>query len=336
MTPGAFTDEDTCDASGWYGEETLDVEAVHAMAPAANIRYYASTSCSDDDFLTTLGKVVDQNQASIVSNSWSDVEANESSDSIAAYEEVFQQGALQGIGFLFSSGDNGDQLANTGIKQTDYPASDPYATAVGGTSDAIGADSTFLGQTGWGTERYSLSPTNQWTSVGFSSGAGGGTSGLFNRPSYQEGVVPGRYGAGRAVPDVGLDADPTTGFLVGQTQTFPEGVHYDEYRIGGTSLASPLFAGMTALTEQNAGGRIGFLNPVIYANAGSKVFSDVTSAFPDVGNIRADYANLVDPSGGLLYSVRVFNRDSSLGTAAGWDDVTGVGSPNAGWLTSVP
>ncbi|HET9829740.1 MAG TPA: S53 family peptidase [Nocardioidaceae bacterium] len=335
VLPTAFHKGKICDPSGWYGEETLDVEAVHAMAPGAKIRYYASPSCLDDDLLGTLNKVVDQNRASIVSNSWSSLEANESSDTVAAYEGVFLQGALQGIGFLFSSGDNGDELAASGIKQVDYPASDPYATAVGGTSDAIGADGSFLGQTGWGTEKYSLSTTDQWTPVGFTSGAGGGTSGLFNRPDYQQGVVPGRYGAGRAVPDVGLDADPTTGFLVGQTQTFPDGVYYDEHRIGGTSLASPLFAGMTALTEQHAGGRIGFLNPTIYAKAGTKAFSDVKGPLPDVGNVRADYVNSVDTSAGVLYSVRVFNQDSSLATATGWDDVTGVGSPRSSWLTSV-
>ena len=133
-----------------------------------------------------------------------------------------------------------------------------------------------------------------------------------------------------------MDADPTTGMLVGQTQAFPEGVHYDEYRIGGTSLASPLFAGMTALSLQNAGGGgIGLLNPTIYDNATSGAFTDVTGSGPDAGNVRVDFANGVDPSGGLLYSVRTFNHDSSLTVGTAWDDVTGVGSPNSGWLTAI-
>jgi hypothetical protein len=53
----------------------------------------------------------------------------------------------------------------------------------------------------------------------------------------------------------------------------------------------------------------------------------------DVGNVRADFANTQDDSDGVLYSVRLFNKDSSLTTAPGWDNVTGVGSPNAKWLT---
>lgn len=337
VTPGAFTDEELCDAPGWYGEETLDIEAVHAMAPDAKIRYYASASCFDDDFLTTLNKVVDQNQASIVSNSWGDLEQNESTENIAAYEQVFIQGALQGISFLFSSGDNGDELESTGIKQADYPTSDPFVTSVGGTADAIGADGTFVFQTGWGTQSYSLSPDGaSWVPGGYLYGAGGGTSSLFNRPDYQRGVVPNTYGAGRAVPDVGLDADPQTGMLIGQTQTFPDGVYYDEFRIGGTSLASPLFAGMTALRQQHAGGRIGFLNPLIYRQAGTAVFNDIAGSPPDAGQVRVNFNNSVDTSAGLSYLVRTFNQDSSLAVRKGWDDVTGVGSPNAGWLTSAP
>jgi subtilase family serine protease len=334
--PKKFTHEADCNPSGWYGEETLDVEAVHAMASGANIKYYASASCYDADFLDTLAKVVDDNQAQLVSNSWSDVEANESADNIAAYEQVFLQGALQGISFLYSSGDNGDNLASTGLKQVDYPASDPYVTAVGGTSTAIGADGSLAWQTGWGTQKYTLSADGKsWAPVGFLYGAGGGYSALFNRPDYQNGVVPDTAPPGRAVPDVGLDADPTTGMLIGETQTFPNGVRYGEYRIGGTSLAAPLFAGMTALTLQNAGGGIGLLNPTIYSQANTGTFTDVKGTPKDAGNVRADYTNGLDPSGGQLYSVRTFNQDSSLKVTKGWDDVTGLGAPNADWLTSV-
>jgi subtilase family serine protease len=334
--PTHFTHAADCGPSGWYGEETLDVEAVHAMASGSNIKYYASASCFDSDFLDTLARVVDDNEASLVTNSWSDVEQNETADTIAAYEQIFLQGAMQGISFMFSSGDNGDELARTAIKQVDYPASDPYATAIGGTVDAIGADGTFKWQSGWGTHKYSLSSDGaSWDSVGYLYGAGGGVSALFNRPDYQNGVVPTSAPAGRAVPDVGLDADPTTGMLIGETQTFPDSVHYGEYRIGGTSLASPLFAGMTALTLQHAAGGLGLLNPTIYSQAGSGTFTDIKGTPKDAGNVRVDYANGVDPTDGLLYSVRTFDQDSSLTLARGWDDVTGIGSPNAGWLTSV-
>ena len=91
---------------------------------------------------------------------------------------------------------------------------------------------------------------------------------------------------------------------------------------------------MTALALQNAGGGVGLLNPTIYAHR-SDAFTDVTGPGPDAGNIRVDYANGLDSSGGLLYSVRTFDQDSSLTVTPGWDPVTGLGSPNSGWLTAV-
>lgn len=331
--PARFTHQAVCGPSGWSTEETLDVEAVHAMAPDANIRYYAAASCYDTDFLNALTRAVDDNVAKVITNSWGEAEQFENSALINAYEQILLQGAAQGQSFLWSSGDNGDELANTGIKQADYPASDPYVTAVGGTATAI-ANGQVAFNAGWGTDKYSLSSTGaSWTPVGFMYGSGGGYSSLFNRPAYQNGVVPASAPPGRAVPDVAMDADPTTGMLIGQTQTFPDGVHYGQFRLGGTSLASPLFAGMTALAIQHGGGAgLGLLNPKIYA-ASKTQFTDVRPVGAK-GNVRPDYKNGVDPSAGIVYSVRTFGQDSSLPVTAGWDAVTGVGVPNAAYLTS--
>jgi subtilase family serine protease len=332
VTPSASSYDllDECDAGGWYGEETLDVEIAHAMAPAANIRYYGGKDC-DQGLLDSLAQVVDQDKVDVVSNSWGELGEQDSADAVAAYEQVFMQGSLEGISFMFSSGDDGDDVVASGLKQVDYPSSDPYVTAVGGTSDAIDSSGTLLGRTGWGTVKESLSTNGKsWTSVGFTSGAGGGSSSLFNKPAYQNGTVSG---GARQTPDVSALADPTTGFLVGQTQTFTDGVYYDEYRIGGTSLASPLFAGLTALSIQKAKHDVGLLNPTIYSSKAA--FTDVTTKFPDVGNVRSDYANSENADGGILYSVRLFDQDSSLPTTAGYDNVTGVGTPNTAWFSAL-
>jgi subtilase family serine protease len=238
---------------------------------------------------------------------------------------------MEGITYMFSSGDSGDEVANTGIAQPDYPASDPYVTAVGGTATAINSDGHLAWETGWGTVKWSKTADGtSWSKVGFLYGAGGGISRNFAQPDYQAGTTPS---GGRGVPDVAMDADVTTGMLIGQTQTFPDGVYYDQYRIGGTSLASPLFAGMTALAVQQAGTGVGLLNPTIYSNQGA--FTDVAGPGPDAGNVRVDYADGVDASAGLLYSVRTFDQDSSLTVTPGWDQVTGVGSPTAAWLSAL-
>ncbi len=326
-----FSRQADCGPSGWSGEQTLDVEAVHAMAPGANIRYYGARNCYDEGFLDVFAKILDENRVQLVTNSWGDTTANTAGDVIPAYQNAFLQGALQGISFTFSSGDSGDDLQSSGTKQTDYPTSDPYVTAVGGTSTGINRYDRLSFQTGWGTHKYSLSADGQtWRPIGFLYGAGGGYSSLFNRPAYQDGTVSN---GARAIPDVAMDADPTTGMLIGQTQSFPDGVYYDQYRIGGTSLASPLFAGMTALrVEANGGVGFGLLNPSIYDPANRADFTDVRPVPSQRGAVRVDFANGLDPSAGLRYSVRTFNQDSSLRTTRGWDEVTGLGSPNRGWL----
>src|SRR5581483_5609205 len=121
--------------------------------------------------------------------------------------------------------------------------------------------------------------------------------------------------------------------LIGETQTFSDGVYYDQYRIGGTSLASPLFAGMTALAVQHAGHGAPGLNTLIYQH--KSAFKDVKGNPPDAGVVRVDFANGENADGGLVYSVRTFNQDSSLKVTKGYDQVTGLGSPTTAWLTAL-
>lgn len=342
VLPTGYTDITACEPSGWYGEETLDVEAEHAMAPGADIRYYAAASCDDPDLNAALRRVVDDDVASIVSNSYGELESDQDAGSVVAFESVAEQAAVEGIGLDFSSGDDGDEQADSGLLQTDYPAADPYVTAVGGTSTGIGAAGTRTYQTGWGTDKATLTKAGTWSDPVFAYGSGGGYSTLFPRPAYQLGVLPRSTGS-RGVPDLAADADPSTGMLVGQTQTFTDGVHYGEYRIGGTSLASPLTAGMLADVQQAVGRRLGFADPTLYALAGAagRPLTDVapqgSSAAP-LGVVRVDFADQdgFDPARGYLYTVRTFDQDSSLVTTKGWDDVTGLGTPNVpGMIRSI-
>ena len=94
--------------------------------------------------------------------------------------------------------------------------------------------------------------------------------------------------------------DPNTGFLVGQSQTFPDGtVKYSEYRIGGTSLSCPLFAGVVAVADQVHGGSLGFLNPQLYSLAGTSAFRDVNHGRKVTdGVVRVDYVNGFDAKDG--------------------------------------
>jgi subtilase family serine protease len=335
-----------CGGNGWYGEQNLDVEAVHGMAPAANVRYYGAGSCYDNDLLAALSQVVSDNQASIVTNSWGEptfvviggqLYAVIDQNLINAYENVFKRGAVQGIGFYFSSGDFGDEVLDAGYKHPDWPTGDTWVTSVGGTSLAISQNGSRSFETGWGTSQWRLNAAGTaWTNnvAPFQYGAGGGFSQIFKEPGWQKTVVKSDPTGGRAVPDIAMDADPTTGMLIGITQNFADtSVQYGEYRIGGTSLASPLFAGLQA-DAQTGRGRIGFASPLIYGldHGHSNIYYDVTPQ-GDLGNIRSDFKNSL--SGAIRYSVRTFDQDSSLTTGPGWDDVTGVGSPTAAYIALV-
>jgi len=342
VAPGTFRrpENPKQDPQGWYGEETLDVEAVHSMAPGANILYVgAPNNYSDLD--AAMNHIVDGHLATIVSNSYGFSSEALPLGYIKPFNDTLIQAAATGIGVYFSSGDFGDETFGVpGASPTpDWPASSPWVTAVGGTSLAVGASNNYLFETGWETGSSRLNG-NGWSPAppgSYTSGAGGGTSRLFPQPAYQAGVVPASmsqtYGgaAMRVVPDIAAVGDPNTGMLIGQTQAFPDGTaRYSEFRIGGTSLSSPLTAGLMALVQQRAGHTLGFMNPTIYAHAGSAAYHDVVPPATPLGVVRANYVNSVDATNGYAYFFRSFNFDSRLTihTAPGYDNITGVGSAN--------
>ncbi len=316
------------DPSGWYGEETLDVEAVHGMAPAAKIVFVGAPN-NYRDLDAALNHVVDQHLAQIVTNSYGFVTELVPPGYVKPVEDTLIQAASEGIGVYFSSGDSGDATSVIGFASPAWPASSPWVTAVGGTSLGISAENARVIETGWGTSSYSCSTTTLvCTRTGWLYGAGGGESVIFPKPSYQSSLS----GSGRLIPDVAAIADPQTGFLVGQTQTFPDGAYYDEYRIGGTSLASPILAGLMALLDQKSGSAHGFANPLFYAHAGA--FYDVLSVKTAVA--RRNFVNGVDSSNGTVDRLRTFDDyagSPTQFTGPGWDNVTGLGTPTSSFLT---
>jgi len=333
--PGAFkrAENKKQDPQGWWGEETLDVEAVHAMAPGANIVFVGAPN-NYQDLDAALNHVVDRGLARIVTNSYGWDTELLPPGFVTPVENVLVQAAAEGIGVYFSSGDNGDESQVVGYTTPDFPASSPWVTAVGGTSLGVAADGSRAFETYWGTDKYLLSDDQtSWSPVGWLYAGGGGVSRLYSVPWWQQPFAGSA--TGRVTPDVSLDGDPNTGFLEGQTQSFPDGNYYDEYRIGGTSLSSPLFAGYMAVADQMAGHPHGFANPALYA-ASAADYNDVFASSSDpLGDVRVDYKNGVDASGGLVYSVRTFGDTLSLNSIPGFDDATGLGTPTSGLLSAL-
>jgi subtilase family serine protease len=354
-----LTSPDECDAAGWYGEESLDVESVHGMAPGAHVTYVGAASCDDSDLLDALALIVDNHLASIVSDSWG--EPTDDASQIPVYNEIFMAGAVEGIGFFFSAGDSGyespDEDPGSDMIQTDFPDSSPWVTSVGGTSLAIGSRNNYEWETSWGTlidplaangQSWSSTPPGQYPD-GYDGSGGGGVSYDFAQPSYQKGVVPNSLATAlpngstsptpmRVTPDVAALADPSTGILVGQTTLQPNGTTYafSLSRIGGTSVASPVFAGVEADAQQAAGHALGFANPAIYQRYRTSAFHDVTDHpfGPQVQlyEVRNNYTDPDTKTGPLLTYLRALGINgegaAALHAVPGYDDATGVGSPN--------
>jgi subtilase family serine protease len=314
----------------WYIEQSLDVEWAHAIAPEANIVYVGAAN-DGRGLDVALNHAVDNRLANVISNSWGMPETYASKGEIKALDAVFTQARAQGIAILFSSGDYGDNLQEFGKLSAGFPDSSPLVTSVGGTSLGIGSSGQRLFETGWGTGQLTWGGTS-WLggapSGDFLYGGGGGVSRVYARPAYQDGVVPAGYGmikgqAQRVEPDVALVADPQTGVVFTQSWSTPGGgtVVKDSW-IGGTSLATPIMAGIVTLADQAAGRPHGFLNDDLYRVRG-QAFRDIV---PSDGRL-AVLRNALNSQGTITTWLRTLDHDSSLGVAAGWDDVTGLGSP---------
>ena len=132
----------------------------------------------------------------------------------------------------------------------------------------------------------------------------------------------------RAVPDIAMPADPNTGLRIGETQKFPNGTYYATYRLGGTSLSSPLFAGVMADAIQSTGSAVGFINPLLYKASGTPAISDVLPTRTVQATVRTNFTNSVNSSQGRTYILQTIGVPTQIATLPGYDDMTGVGTPN--------
>jgi subtilase family serine protease len=374
VLPPTFDKVDECGAAGWYGEEALDVTAVHDLAPKANVVYVGAQNCFDTGLDAALLTIVDNHLADIVSNSWGDLTQNYTQAMIDTEESIYKQGAIEGIGFYFSTGDCGYEVPKTPCqarygdfgstqRQTDMPASDPWVTAVGGTTLAVGAKNNYKFEADWNVQydnlaangkSWSFPPPGHYPDT-YSAGGGGGVSAVFAQPGYQRGVVPRSLSTKlpdgttatqpmRTIPDIAAVGDSGTGIRYPEWNQRPDGTFgYTESRVGGTSLSCPVVAGLQALAQQAQGRQpIGFANPAIYLRAGKHVYHDVTDkplGNDPVAYVRTNYTDPYAATGPLKYILvtsgnKGIAKTDALSATPGYDLGTGVGSPTAAYLRS--
>lgn len=377
-----FTNQSLCAASGWLTEQAIDVTAVHAMATHAHIVFEGAKSCLNQDLYAADDDAVAKDRADVVTNSWGDPAGDvfDSPSDRAMFDDMFMEAAGKGITMLYSTGDDGDNFDVTGISAPGYPASSPYVTGVGGTTTKINASGKRTGDLGWATGRAFFCASNgvnilpgctkktlgHWVPAAADGESGGYTSYVYTQPKYQKGIVPTALAqrnspilgpvSMRVIPDISLDADPGTGELIGYTQTFPNGTKkYAQTRYGGTSLASPLLAGVVADIDQAAGSTMGFINPRLYEidKTTPSAIYDVLAEKGKQGNYRRDYTSAIVPgyNKGFFRQVRELyypgpevycdgvgncaSRPNTLSAAKGFDSLTGMGSPGRNFIAVI-
>jgi subtilase family serine protease len=240
-----------------------------------------------------------------------------------------------------------------------YPASSPWATALGGVSVGVRDNGSIWMQTGWGANVTRIAeaappsnppanaPTVPPLHQGFYAGSGGGSSGVFSKPLFQRGL-PGHM---RETPDISWIADPYTGVEI--IYTGNESGQQFATVIGGTSVVCPMFSGLWAIATQRAGQKLGQAAWTLY-RLSSRAITDVLPAFSETnpfgviqttskkrgtietarslagpleGN-QSFFSALFDSPISTRWFVLTFGTDSSLRIGRGWDEVTGLGTPN--------
>src|ERR1700722_9149402 len=349
-------------------EINIDVEWAHAIAPGASINLVVPPSADFQDVDEAEFDVANYAWGNVLSGSYASDELYTATTELDTENLISEIGAAAGISYNFASGDHGDYQLEDIRTTVSAPADSPWSTAVGGISLALNSDNSIAWQSGWGNNGVLLAEEGTVydpPEIGFFGGAGGGESecvtkntrfrppvctGGFPKPSFQKPLK----GKGRQLPDISWLAEPYTGAAI--LITVPGQIPEQVWQVfGGTSLATPMFSALWAIANQEAlaggGQELGQAAPYLYSLPAGAVFdivpvtsaTDVTGSIKDstgtkkysakklVGNPKEefvsalwDYFSLADTA--LVIS---FGTDSSLKTATGWDNVTGVGSPNA-------
>lgn len=267
---------------GGTTEADLDLEQVATQAPGATILAYEGPATAAGQY-DVWASIVGQDQASIISTSWGICEAA-AAGSVPGEATLFEQAAAQGQTIVAASGDSGSEdcfPSQPSEAAVDFPASDPYVTAVGGTTLAGAADVVWNTCGGTGSESCAAAGGHA---------TGGGVSSLFPEPSWQQAALPSPPPGGcpatscRGVPDLVANA--------GTTEVIYDGGGW--VGAGGTSAASPLVAGLVADVADTCAGRLGDLAPGLYAAASQTpgaALASVTSGTNDLtGATGPNYA----------------------------------------------
>ena len=313
--------------AGFDTEAYLDIEWSHATAPGDPIVLYVGNPLGSFTFEQNLqdaiGAAVHQNRCGAINISYMDCNQPPSFYT-STMGSIFTQAALQGQSVFVSAGDRGVDTCELGSPNVNELSANPLVTSVGGTQttpnfDQNGNDVGFTTESAWNQETPSTLGQNTVT--------GGGASQVFSKPSYQAGSGVPNDGA-RDVPDVAMLAGAPFVLIALNTDSGNAGVDELAFTIvGGTSLAAPLWSGISRLIQQVNGARPGPLNPGIYYLANNGYASN---GFRDVLNGNNTYT---DADG---QTVQGFSAGQGYDLTTGWGTVDIADFVNAYSTTLAP
>ncbi len=288
---------------GGNGEVCLDIEMIMSMSPGvSNIYVYQAPNPSP--WVDILSQMANDNLARQLSCSWGGGPPD------ASAEQIFQQMALQGQTFFNAVGDT-DAFLEPDNPIT-FPSDSPNITEVGGTTLTTAAGAVYTSEKVWNW-RIPNQNGGEW-------GSSGGISTDYAIPNWQKGFGTGaNHGSAtfRNTPDVALTADNV--YLISDNGQAGAS--------GGTSAAAPLWAGFTALINQqgalNGRPSVGFLNPTLYALAKTPFYAN---CFHDVTNSDNTWSG--SPTN--FFAVPGYDLCTGLGTPAGTNLINALTQTNGG------
>ena len=301
----------------WEGEEALDVEWVHSIAPGANIMLVEANSNYFSDLFAAADWAAGHG-ADAVTMSFG---ANGGFGSEFLYDSTFSPTTYSHVTFIASSGDSGSMNPDTGTDgngsgatgQAGYPADSPNVLAAGGTS---------LNVVGNGNFNYASESVwnNGATSPGVYQSTGGGVSNFESQSGQSTAEMAAEAAfstTNRTTPDVSFLADPYTGVAVYDSFNGHQahGGYNNYYTFGGTSLSSPSWAGLIAEADQIRGNDS---QPSL--TGATDTLPRLYSIYANAGQYAADFHDVNSGSNGTF----------SAGT--GYDLSSGIGSPIANTL----
>jgi subtilase family serine protease len=304
------------DMAGWAEETSLDLQWAHSIAPGANILLVETPVAETEgvqgfpEIMAAENFVVDHKLGDVISQSFGATEETfPDARTLLRLRSALKNAAAHHVTVLGSSGDAGPTDFQLNLQDlfthrvNSWPSSDPLVTSIGGTQLHLDAQGN------------RTAPDNVWNDqelFGTAAASGGGVSAIFDRPGFQQ-AVRSTVGKRRGTPDISMSAAVDGGVLVRIGFSGGDGITPGYFIFGGTSEASPEFAGVVAIAAQLAHKRLGLINPTLYRLGAARA--------PGIVDVTIGDNTVTFTQHGQTFTVQGFPAVRGYDLSTGWGTV---------------